>query len=283
MIGLLVNPPQPGYPADYLLARLAVRRRRWEEELAPRGEAAGSWAALAQEFRWLYGQLNAQLRQELAPLFVYFELRPLFLFLRGLAGTKGGEGTRVLMATLLADGLKRDLLREHEAGAALRLLSRVWPTKIDLGRLAATGGLAAVEQEMTRQVLAIAASRPAVLQRFWAAVADRENVMALAKRLHWQAERPFAYHAGGAIDRRRLRKSEQHRALSRTLSLSGVFDRAVRDGEWPLEEALIDRVQQQLVGQQRPLAPATAVASYMWGAYATTRRLAVAPAGGVRP
>jgi hypothetical protein len=272
MIGLLVNVPQADYPADYLLGRLPARQARWEEMLAPAG-----WTALGEEFRWLYGQLHHRLRQELAPLFLYFELRPLFLFLRGLAGKKGEGGKMVLMATLLADDLKRELLREQEVGAALRRLSRSWPAGIDLGRLYGAGGLTAVEQGMTRQVLETAARRPTALQPFWAALVDLENIMALAKRLRWQARRPFSYRMGGAIDLRRLIKVEQGKTS--VMSVAGGLAQAVQQRVWPLEDELIDRVRRQVARQERPLAPDAAVAAYMWGAYGTMRRLAMAATG----
>jgi len=265
MIGLLVELPQPGYPADYLLARLPARRARWERgaEMVP----------LAAEFRWLYGQLHQQLRRELAPLFVYFELRPLFLFLRGLASNTGKAGRELLATTLLADGLKRALSRERELTAAVRLIGCRCPPGADLVHLYANGGLAAVEQGMTRQVLAAGRQAPAGLHDFWAAVIDLENTMALAKRRRWQAKRPFGYCAGGFILPRRFSQVEQGR-MAVPLSLSGMVGRAVHDGDWPLEESLVARVRQQLRRSARP--PASAVAAYMWGAYASSRRWAMA-------
>ena len=275
MTGLLADLPQPGYPADYLLARLAARRERWREMQ----EGQTGWRALAVEFRWLYGQLHRGLRRELAPLFLYFELRPLFLFLRALASEVGATGKELLVATLLADELKRALLRERELIAAVRLIGRHWRPAVDLGHLYASGGLAAVEQEVTRQVLAAGAQSSAALRGFWGAVIDLENIMALGKRQRWQAKRPFGYWAGGSIFRRRLGQAEQGRATL-PLPMAAVVERAAQAGEWPLEELLVARVQQQLRQAERPAA--TAVAAYMWGAYAATRRLAMAQPREVR-
>lgn len=269
MTGLLADLPQPGYPADYLLARLAARRERWREMR----EGQTGWHALAVEFRWLYGQLHRGLRRELAPLFLYFELRPLFLFLRALASDVGEAGKEVLVATLLADELKRALLRERELTAAVRLIGRHWRPAVDLGHLYASGGLAAVEQGMTRQVLAAGAQSSAALRGFWSAVIDLENIMALGKRQRWQAKRPFGYCAGGSIFRRRFGQAEQGRATLPS-PMAAMVERATQAGEWPLEEVLVARVQQQLRQAERP--PATAVAAYMWDAYAATRRLAMA-------
>lgn len=285
MTGLLADQPQPEYPADYLLARLAARRQRWARQFAPRGHegAMAGWAALAAEFRWLHGRMNRRLRRELAPLFVYFELRQLFLFLRGLGSGREERGRELLAASFLADDLKRGLLAVTELPAALRLLGRAWPAAPDLHRLHATGGLAAVEEGLTRQLLEAAArQRAPALRDFWAALIDLENIMALAKRLRWQAKRPFGYSIGGTFGVRRLALAERGQEPVLSSFLAIPLRGAVRQGAWSLEELLIDRVRQRLARPERPLPPAGAVAVYMWGAYATARRLVVADHGEVQ-
>ncbi|MEW6595702.1 MAG: hypothetical protein AB1413_12615 [Thermodesulfobacteriota bacterium] len=276
MIALLAEKPQPTYPADYLLARLPARRQRWEAVFAPRSDdpASSGWGAMAAEFRWLYGQLHRRLRQELAPLFVYFELRPLFLFLRGLE--REGEACRALLPpTLLAEEVKRVLPQARDAAAAVRLLAGFWPAGAALERLHAAGGPAAVEQEMTRQVLAAGARSSVALRGFWGALIDLENLMALAKRRRWRAEQAFGYGSGGTIAPRRLVAAGQGATSLLRHPLAAMVDRAVQEGAWPLEDVLIERVRQQLRRLEDPLAPAAAVAAYMWGAHATTRRLAM--------
>lgn len=286
MIGLLTDPPQPGYPADYLLARLMARRQRWPLPAAPREQdaATAGWTALAAEFRWLYGQLHRGLRRELAPLFVYGELRPLFLFLRGLASRRAEPGRELLAASLWADDLKRALLAAKELPAALRLLDRAWPAGPAQGRLFASGGLAAVEEGLTRQLLEAEARRRSdpCLRAFWTALVDLENGLALAKRLRWQAKRPFGYSLGGTFGVRCLIRAERRQEPALLPALAGALRSAVRQGVWPLEELLIDRVQQRLHQAERPLPPAGAVAAYIWGAYGTARRLAMAHRGEVR-
>lgn len=280
MIGLLANPPQPEYPADYLLARLMARQPRWDQELAPAdGNTTAGWAALAAEFRWLYGQLHHRLRRELAPLFVYFELRPLFLFLRGVASGNAGKGSELLATGLLADGLKQRLCAAQELPVALRLLERAWPVAPPLHRLYAASGLAAVEEGLTRQLLEQGGQQRASLRAFWAALVDLENIMALAKRLRWQARRPFGYSTGGTLAVRRFVLAERNQEPLLAFSLAVPLRNAVVEGAWPLEELLRDRVQQQLRTRETSLQPAAAVAAYMWGAYGVTRRLAMASQG----
>lgn len=274
MIGLLAERPQPEYPADYLLARLAARRSWWA------GGDHGGMVSRAAEFRWLYGQLNARLRRELAPLFVYFELSSLFLFLRGLArGSKEG-GRSLLDASLLHDGLRQMLLGEQEVGAAVRRLSRFWPPENDLRRWYAVGGCAGLEDEMTRQVLAAGCRSSAALRDFWAALIDLENLLALAKRRRWHAQSPFAYHRGGTVGPRLLRKVEHNMTTSPAIPMAASVEAAGGEGNWQLEDLLVRRVQQRIARTARTAPPAAAVAAYLWGIHAMTRRQAVAATGG---
>ena len=274
MIHLLADLPQPGYPADYLLARLPARRPRWREEPAV---GLGGWPGLAHESRWLYGQLPQRLRRELAPLFLYFELRPLFLFLRGLAAGHCAPANELLAATLLADDLKRTLLRAREVWEALRVLASWWPGGAGLERLAATNGLAAAEQAMTGALLREAARSAAVLRPLWAALVDLENVIALAKRLRWQVAAPFGYRSGGLVARRRFLRAERSRVPEMAALVAAPLRTAAQQGNWSLEGVLVGRVERQL-GAAATTAPAATVAAYLWGAYAATRRLALAQA-----
>lgn len=279
MIGLLASLPQSDYPVDYLLARLPARQAHWRERFAPcrQDEALAGWAAMAQEFRWLYGQLNRRLRQELAPFFVYCALRPLFLFLRDLASGREEPGQRLLVATLLADDLKRALLDARRVEVALRQLNRYWPPDPALERLYEAGGLPAVEQRMTHDLLVTAAYGSAVLRPFWAAVIDLENITALAKRLRWRAARPLVYRDGGLLSVRRLAAAERLAAPELLPAVAAPIARAVQEGNWPLEELLVERVANH-TRRSASGAPAAMVASYLWGAYAATRRLALAEA-----
>ncbi|HSR36023.1 MAG TPA: hypothetical protein VLL73_02495 [Desulfurivibrionaceae bacterium] len=275
MTGLLVDLPQPGYPAEYLLARLAARRECWPEKW----QGLAGWGALAAEFRWLYGQLNRQLRHQLAPLFVYGELRPLFLFLRGLAAGDPAKGRELLAATLLAEPLKDRLHHAADLAGAARQLDQCWPGEVALSRHCAAGGVAALEAAATRRVLD-AALRPAVLRPFWAAVVDLENVLALAKRLRWQARRPFGYLHGGALGVRCLAQAEQAQAPAMVAAYAQPLGAAMQAGEWRLEELLRQRVERQLTRQAWPMAPAVAVAAYMWAAHGVARQQAMALEGG---
>ncbi len=281
MIGLLAELPQPDYPADYLVARLAARRSRWAAGRSPgAGDDHGGMVSRAAEFHWLYGQLPRRLRRELAPLFVYFELRSLFLFLRGLArGSKEG-GKALFDGSLLHDGLRQRLLGEQEAGAAVRRLSRFWPAGTTLSRSYAAGGCAALEDEMTRQVLAAGRRSSAGLRDFWATLIDLENLMAVAKRRRWQARFPFAYRCGGIVGPRLLRKAEHGMVTSLADPMAAAVESAVGEGNWQLEDLLVTRVQQRLARTARTAAPAASVAAYLWGIHAMTRRHAVAAAGG---
>lgn len=290
MIGLLNNPLQKEYPADYLLARLAARRGEDFAMLRVPPGQEGRYravpAALRQEYRWLYGQLNGCLRQTLAPLFVYFELPALFLLLRIKAG-RSTEGRAIAMAeSLLAPALQKAARGPTGPAAALRLIDQAWSlrdkTPAGVLTIYAGSGLAAVEEHVMQKLLegeAQGHSSPA-LRHFWSMMVDRRNVLALAKRLRWQARRAFGYCTGGMIPVRRLRQAEAMQRPDLLPVFAESLGMAVQQAQWPLEATLDHHVSHGLRQTVAPLDAAGQVVNYMWDAFLAARQSEEMAAGG---
>jgi len=229
----LIEPLQVGQPTDYLLARIASRRRElvtdWfaipESPLAPETRASagnqvwarGMSAALARdymrhEFRWVYLQLNQGMRRTMAPVFLWFELRTILVSLRL---RRGGERERESIADLLAGSLLakrvRQLLGEPAAGtdALADLLEAVAEPGRGLGALY-RGQKGREYEELFLSLYLERTLRRAlhpVLRDFFSAVVDQMNLLALAKLLRWQLDDPHPFIRGGTIATKRLEEA----------------------------------------------------------------------------
>ena len=89
MLSLLADNRRPGYPADYLVARIHGRLHKTfagdQDRFGERNTFHESdnhiWDAVAGEREWLYSQMEPKLRMTLAPLLLFFELNGLSLAL----------------------------------------------------------------------------------------------------------------------------------------------------------------------------------------------------------
>lgn len=213
MLRLLIEAIGPGYPAAYLLARIQGRRRSLTavvEETPARNFSADRddsryWEQAAAERYWLFRQMDAELRRELAPLFVYFELGTMTRVLRYLAGERPGDADRVLRTSMLAPRI-RTVLRGREgvteilshlerspAGPALSL--------VGIRKNYDAGGLQRCEEFLRRRFLeqALAIVRQSDLAFFFRAVVDHRNILAMAKWLRWRPESVPVPVSGGQV------------------------------------------------------------------------------------
>ncbi len=217
-------------PREYLLSRLRGRRskliRSWrtlllepspEEHLASaryegfaRGRGSeGLWQALLQEHRWVYGQMDDPLRRDLAPYFLYAELRTVFIRLRGLQAGRPEDAVELLGTSLLSREIAGLLRTGTAAEAVSRLEARLRglsPRFAGLAEQYAAKGLRQVERSMTDaylgHVLSLPLPRP--LHGLFMRLADARNILSLFKALRMgAAERPV-FLAGGTIALERL-------------------------------------------------------------------------------
>jgi hypothetical protein len=168
------------------------------------------WAAFLSELAWLRGQMNPQLRERLAPLFVLFELKTVVLCVRGSLAARSGEVERLLAHSQLGDGPRAALRQWSDAGPAIGAFAAAWTGSpleaAALERAYASDGLKAFEQQLTRgllETLAAARLHPD-LRRFFRAFVDVRNLVTLYKHLRWGGGSAADFVTGGEIDRARL-------------------------------------------------------------------------------
>src|SRR5512135_886646 len=190
---LLQKPVDAGYPAEYLLSRIRGRRsaliRDWKRLIydASLFEASslpkmgglkakspdGVWASLVKEYRWVYGQMNMQLRRTFGPFFLYSELRTLIICLRRLPDRKAGVLDEVLNRSLLSDEMKHVLFLSTDLQTAVAGIERMFASlgKKAPGLAAALeeDGLRGVEQRLVEWYLAetVAAGLDPLLKLFF--------------------------------------------------------------------------------------------------------------------
>lgn len=216
-----------GYPADYLLARIRKRRGAliadWRPLLSaapllgpsPRQGIAGwteedIWGNLLREFSWLYSQMNGALRETFAPLFLFFELRTIFLSLRNRGAGKFERIPGLLEHTLLAESPRRVLAGRGEIAVAVRELQGAFlslsPRFLRLEERYRESGMRGFEEELTCRVLeeVRAMEPPPPVGGFFERLIDMRNIMAVSKQFRWQVRTPPRFLKGGRYSRATL-------------------------------------------------------------------------------
>jgi vacuolar-type H+-ATPase subunit C/Vma6 len=230
-VELLQTPADRGYPADYLLARIKGRRaglvRDWRPFIQgttlsrpPLSEKAGSprkakpqegiGGILMREYRWVYGQMNRELREIFHPFFLYAELRTVFACFRRIGDKKTGALDDLLSRSMLSETVKDVLHLSEDLKTAVtgieRLFSSLSPGFAGLTDVLETGGLRGVEQRLTERFLAETVSNVShpVMKVFFSRLIDARNILSLAKYL-WLELKTMPYLVpGGTIPGARL-------------------------------------------------------------------------------
>ncbi len=224
-LGLLKRGRERGYPVEYLLSRIRGRRSRlirdWRflvydatpiEFLASaqyqgfvrERSAEGMWRALLREYRWVFGQMEEEVRRIFAPYFLYTELRTVFICLRYLQGDRTQKAGEVLGESLLADSVKNDL-RDGETSVAVERLERQFcrlsPEFTGLAVRYEEKGLREVEQHLTNSFLTAIISTPLhpVMKEFFSRIIDARNILSLYKSLRLSAKDPSVFIPGGTV------------------------------------------------------------------------------------
>ncbi len=228
---LLEVPEDRGYPVEYLLSRLRGRRSRlitdWKrlvyeasplEALSSAGTRGGIvdktpegiWRNLLREFRWVYGQMNGEVRKVFTPFFLYTELRTLFICLRHIKDRKAEETGELLSASLLSEWIKDALLSSEKTEIALGKTERIFRSLSGsfsgLSDLAEKEGGRGVEQRLTNQYLIYVMNTRLhpVIRMFFARIIDSRNILSLYKALRLNARAKPACIPGGGISPERF-------------------------------------------------------------------------------
>lgn len=210
LLDLLATVRQEGYPTDYLLARLRARTEGFAGR-CPAGRGEEAWLELQGEYGWLFRQMNVDLRNTLAPVFFYFELRNLFAALRFSAGADRDGLNSTLSASLLGRQLQLILQKDQAFPATLKELGNLLGCYGEgfsrLDEAWRIGGLRSVETSILAGFMEIIQQEnpPLAVRDFLGRLFERHNLLQLAKEQRWRlADSPLtADHP--ALVRRRLK------------------------------------------------------------------------------
>jgi hypothetical protein len=214
LIDLLAGVRTDGYPTDFLLARLQARIAAFAER-CPAGRGEEGWLALHDEYRWLFRRMNRGLRNDLAPVFFYFELRNLFAALRFGAGADRDGLTATLAASLLGPEVRLILTKGQPFPATLTELGRLldgYGEGFDrLAEIWRQGGHGPLETALFSGFSRIINREqpPPAVRDFLARLLERRQLLRLAKGQRWQLPdtQPVAHQA--PLRRRLKRYLEQ--------------------------------------------------------------------------
>lgn len=224
---LLQEPPQRGYPTDYLIARLKGRRTyfigdyrpillsdRPYEELSGTGyndfiirhSKEGPWRRLLSEYMWVYHQMNGRLRAAFRPYFLYHELRTISTCLRYKKRTGREEDiSGILCGSLLSDEVRDVLTLSPDLPTAIKGVKNIFQRLSDGFRIIEDSfvkyGLAGAEAVLSDTFLEYMAGvkTDEVIRRFFRCIIDSRNILTLYKNKRWQIEGRLSLIRGGGL------------------------------------------------------------------------------------
>jgi vacuolar-type H+-ATPase subunit C/Vma6 len=230
---LLETPDDRGYPPEYLLSRIRGRRARlfraWKslvfdpaplETLSAARRGAGRaitspdavWRLLTAEYRWVYSQMNRDLRDLFRLFFLYAEIRTICICLRRIQGKKPVTMDDLLETSLLGRPVKEVLRTSETLTDAVRAVEALFLTIsgefAGLGRVAEKEGLRAAEQQLVHRFLLFAtgAQLHPLMRAFFSMIIDARNVMGLAKCMNLSLKEPPLLAPGGSIPPSRFQR-----------------------------------------------------------------------------
>ena len=169
------------------------------------------WRNLMREYRWVYTQMNEQLRKQFRPFFLYAELRTLSLCLRRLRDKDPGTGGELLELSLLSSEIKRILQGSADLPTAVQAMERLLQPRsgrfAGLAKTLESAGLRGVEQQLAGAVLDLIITSKAhpVMRSFFGRLIDARNVLNRYKHLRLEEAAPPPFFPGGTITEAQLR------------------------------------------------------------------------------
>jgi hypothetical protein len=283
MLVLLAEAPGPGYPGDYLCARLQGRRGRLGDISGPEASAGGDdrryWQEAAAERAWLFRQMDAGVRAALAPLFVYFELGSMAQALRHQTVGRSGEAERLLGDGMLALWLRAILAGQAGVREVLGNLERSLAGRelglAGISKRYGEGGLQRCEELLRSRFLAraLAVTRQEDLVFFFRALVDMRNLLAMAKWLRWRPSTAPVLVPGGQAALPGSIEKVTEAGLARMVRSWTHNQGSTGDRLRPelLEPLLQAHLLNRLAGRRRVGGVAAACIEYLWRGHVAAR------------
>ncbi len=199
-----------GFPPDYLLARLSVRKSKLfspEQESVLSGYSPSDIQELYfREYRWVFLQLDAHMQKVFLPFFVYLELKTLITCVRFRHAEKGAQVLENLfLRSLIAKPLKKRIRKVKTVSA---LTSVIIAAVLDNPKTGQTverdyrkSGMRALEKSLVEQfLLQIMKQKQApVIREFFKIAIDNRNRTALFEHLRWGISTDPVFLDGGTL------------------------------------------------------------------------------------
>lgn len=293
-----------GYPADYLVTRLGVRKAGliadWRPFLAQRDPLAavpagsflggsadrtkeGIWKSLLQEYSWVYSQMDNAGRDIFVPYFVWFELRTLILCLRNRVARNTGIVKEILECSLLSGLVKHILTDENDLSAALAALEIEFASLSNVfygfEKTYGEQGIQGLERRLNDAWLdfAIGTVRYPLVRDFFGCMVDFRNLMHLYKRIHWGMPGDCPFLRGGHISRTLLAGALADREPVTLAALLRRFPGT--EGEWDPsaspEHYLLHGMTRRLRRSSRRYSIYGPVLEYLWRLYVETVNMGI--------
>lgn len=289
----LISIENKGYPTDYLLSRIRGRRSYLITDLKPllsttnpleylaskrykgliiERSAEVIWRYLLKEFRWVYLQMNRELKNLFWPFFMYSELRTLFFCLRYKAGKEDGKIEGLLSFSLLSERIKKILFNSENVISAVGDIENVFLSISDkfkgIKEIFERDGLKEMELRLTNISLEhiINSKLHPLIRDFFMRIIDSRNIIALYKHLRWEIKVAPYFIGGGSISKVRLKevwdKGDIFGLISMIQGLTGL--RIQRPDATRIEGSLYKGITQFLKRKGREPLGIGPILDYLW-------------------
>lgn len=285
MLCLLNECTRSGYPPDYLMARIRGSLDGYVAGAQTDGSTfqaddAVIWDAAVKARRWIYLQMESNLREALAPLFIHFELRTMILCLRILEGKQDDSKMINLTQSLLAEGIKKMFLSPALPVEVLGKVEKFMRNSVlamdGLVTSYVEGGMQGCEKFVRKQFLervVVVSGCPEVVGLF-RKIIDQKNIVTLAKSLRWKIDSSSGLISGGYL---RMRKADQ---LPTQATLEKMVQRftggsrvtAAELHPLNLEPLLHDHLAHTVAGRVRSGDPVECCMGYIWQTFVVARK-----------
>jgi len=301
----LQNIENIGYPTDYLVSRIHGRRvylfSNWDmllfspdikEHLMTThyGEFISTYSAegirhcYRKELHWIYFQMNERLRDIFQPYFIYAELGTLMTALRFKLGESSkSEIDHLLSYSLLADHIQNALKAETDIPSSLQAIEKCLALPSggspDLHEIYLNNGFQKAEEGLKQKVFEYIFSLRMhhIMKRFFTALVNTANLLALYKHLKWGITAEPAFIKGESIPEDSFHFVVESRTIDDTVKLiykqTGISIEEVEAAR--LESVLNRYLIKQTKRMEREGSDIGFILNYLWRSYIEAINLSV--------
>jgi vacuolar-type H+-ATPase subunit C/Vma6 len=223
-MNILTDRDKPGFPTEYLLARIQGRRIRPAKDMvfdtdryfsirsAYFGNLIGEypeegvWKRMMKEYQWVYLQMNHELKNIFTPFFLHAELKTVLMILRNKTGKRTlNNPDDSLRFSLLAGDVKEVLVKDDEIPNILetftiKFLSPACKPDFLKGAFL-RNGMMGVEEILLNtffEQLSNASLHP-LIKKYFSRLIDIRNTLILYKHVRWNISADPQFIPGGTI------------------------------------------------------------------------------------